>query len=226
MNDSITVKVVVEGQTEQNFIKEILAPYCALKRIYMTPSLVSKKGQKGGDVKFQRVEQDIVAYLKQPNVSAVSTFVDYYGLKAWPEKDSIPPHSTPQQIADRLNNAAKAYICARHDRLNPQNRFIPFMAVHEFETLLFSDSRILAEALNIEQREVDNVLSECGSPEQINNSPQTAPSKRLLAWTNDQYKKIIDGIKISEKIGIDKMRQECPLFHAWLTSLEQLQEQQ
>ena len=52
MSKYITVKVVVEGQTEQKFIGEILAPYLASKGIFITPIVASKKGQKGGDIKF------------------------------------------------------------------------------------------------------------------------------------------------------------------------------
>ena len=40
--------------------------------------------------------------------------------------------------------------------------------------------------------------------------PETAPSKRLDAWTNGQYGKTTTGIVIAEEIGIDKMRQACP----------------
>lgn len=225
MSNPLNVTVLCEGQTEQKFIKEVLAPYLWSKEIYMTPIVISKKGEKGGDVKFQRVQNDIAASLRQPNVSIVTTFVDYYGLKEWPGKDTVPHNSTPPQIAEHLNNAAKEIICRTYGDLNPQNRFIPFMAVHEFEALLFSDSQVLGEALNIDRTDIDQVLSACGSPEHINNSPQTAPAKRLLSWTNQTYKKTTDGIAIAKEIGIDRMREKCPLFHAWLLHIEELQVQ-
>ena len=96
------------------------------------------------------------------------------------------------------------------------------MAVHEFEALLFSDSGILAEELGIQQIHVDNVLDEFGgNPERINNSPETAPSKRLETWKSD-YKKTTDGIAIAERIGLPAMRAKCPLFDAWLSAIENL----
>ena len=71
---------------------------------------------------------------------------------------------------------------------------------------------------------MDKVLAECGSPEQINNSPETAPSKRLEKW-NGQYGKTTDGIAIAAAIGIVRMREKCPLFDAWLCALERKAEE-
>lgn len=224
MSKPIWITILCEGQTEEKFVKELLAPYFHQKNIYITPIVLSKKGQKGGDVKFTRAVKDIVNSLRQSNVSAVSTFVDYYGIKEWPGKDDVLQNFTPEQIADCLNNAVKNEMCRNYDDLNPQNRFIPFITVHEFETLLFSDSRILAEHLHIAQSVVDNVLSECGTPEKINNSPATAPSKRLEKW-DGRYGKTTAGIAIASAIGIEKMRVKCPLFDAWLCAMERKAEE-
>lgn len=98
------------------------------------------------------------------------------------------------------------------------------MAVHEFESLLFSDSAILATCLNISPLPVAKVLSDFDeNPEKINNSRDTAPSKRIKQWKRN-FKKTTDGIMIAQKIGLNAMRQKCPLFDAWLNALEQLQE--
>ena len=223
MSKPIRITILCEGQTEEKFVKELLAPYFLEKKIYIDPIILSKKGQNGGDVKFSRAEKDIVNSLKRSNVSAVSTFVDYYGIKEWPGKNNILQNSTPQQIADCLNNAVKKEMCRKYDNLNPKNRFIPFVTVHEFETLLFSDSRILSEHLRIEQARVDEVLFEYGTPEKINNGPDTAPSKRLKTW-DARYGKTTNGIAIAVDIGIKRMREKCPLFDAWLCSLERMVE--
>jgi len=225
MSKPIRITILCEGQTEEKFVKELLAPYFLRRNIFITPIVLSKKGQKGGDVKFSRAERDIVNSLRQSNVSAVSTFVDYYGVKEWPGKDNVLPNSPPDQIADCLNHAAKDAICSKYDKLNPQNRFIPFVAVHEFEALLFSDSKILAEHLHIEQAKVDEVLSEHdGLPEKINSSPATAPSKRLEQW-DARYGKTTAGIAIASAIGIEKMREKCPLFDTWLCAIERKAEE-
>ena len=181
------IDIICEGRTEQTFVDEVLWPYFAQKGIFVLPIILSKKGQKGGNVRFCRAINDIYCSLKKTSSPIVSTFVDYYGIKDWPGKDDILPNSTPEQIANTLNQATKDVICAEYDDLNPQNRFIPFVMVHEFEALLFSSSEVLARNLHINQEMVDRVLLEYGSPERINNSPLTAPAKRLELWCNGQY---------------------------------------
>lgn len=221
VNKFLEVVVLVEGQTEQKFVNEVLSPYMATKNIFLTPIVISKKGQKGGDVKFQRVKTDICNHLKQRSDTIISTFVDYYGLKEWPGEDKIKFNDTPNEIASVLNEAAKKAIASEYAQVNVYDRFIPFMAVHEFEALLFSDSEILSGYLNIPKSEVDKVLDKYGSPEEINNSPQTAPSKRLQYWAHGHYGKTTSGIAIAKDIGIERMRSKCPLFNDWLSQLEE-----
>lgn len=221
VNNFLEVVVLVEGQTEQKFVNEVLSPYMAAKNIFLTPIVISKKGQKGGDVKFQRVKIDICNHLKQRSDTIISTFVDYYGLKEWPGEDKVKPNDAPNQIASILNEAARKAIASEYTQVNVYERFIPFMAVHEFEALLFSDSEILSSYLNISKLEVDKVIDKCGSPEEINNSPQTAPSKRLQYWTHGHYGKTTSGIAIAKAIGIERMRSKCPLFNRWLSQLEE-----
>lgn len=217
------VYIIAEGQTEQRFVDMVLTPYCAVYGIYLHCTLVKKPGKPGGDVKFERTKKDIRAFLKQRSDTTVCSFVDFYGIKEWPDMEIARAKSEPSDIATAMNAAAvremKAY-CGEVQML--EKRYIPFTAVHEFETLLFSDAMILAEELGIEQELVDAVLSECGTPERINNSPQTAPSKRLEKWCKDRntsYKKTVQGVTIAKRIGIDKMRRECPLFDQWLIKL-------
>ena len=185
---------------------------------------LSKKGEKGGDVKFERLRVDIRNHLLQRADTFITTMVDYYGLKEWPEKEKIPAHSAPEKISKTLCNVA--YDIIRNDerlaKAGAESRFVPFVMVHEFEALLYSDATILAKAIGISQELVDKVISECGSPEQVNNSPQTAPSKRLEHWSNNHYGKTTMGIKIAQQIGIVRMREHCPLFNQWLKTLEQL----
>ena len=77
MSNFLEVVVLVEGQTEQKFVNDVLAPYMVVKGIYMTPIIISKKGQKGGDVKFQRVKTDICNHLKQRNSGSKFGFAHF-----------------------------------------------------------------------------------------------------------------------------------------------------
>ena len=224
MNKSVTVMIVVEGATEQAFVEHVLAPYLSAKGIFVRATQISKKGQKGGDVKFDRAKRDILNFLKQRKDLYVATFIDYYGVKEWPGLAALRMMNNPSPtvIAARMNEGAVAEICKEIPNSQIEKRYLPFTAVHEFETLLFSDSRVLASELGIDQCAVDTVVRECGSPEAINNHPETAPSKRLEKWTNDHYRKTVQGVVIATKIGIGKMRASCLNFNAWLLRLEGL----
>ena len=227
MNKTFEVEIVVEGITENKFVKKVLAPYLATQRIYVHAPVVRtsinrKMGRifKGGDIRFSRVKSQIGNFLKQRPEIVVASFVDFYGIAEWPSLDKIQECHSPDNIAQLLNNSAKEEICQDFPETQPQDRYFPFVMVHEFETLLFSDSQVLSKHLHIDQTKVDDVLSQYGnSPEKINNSPETAPSKRLEKW-NSQYGKTTDGITIAIAIGVDKMREKCSLFDTWLRTLE------
>ncbi len=224
MSNYIEVVVIVEGKTEQIFIDSILAPYLGSKNIGMRATQVSKPGQKGGDVRFVRVKKDIKNHLKQRPDTYVSTFVDYYGIKEWPGLDKVTPQTAPAQIAKALNEAAIDKVADFLPEVQTERRFIPFIAVHEFEALLFSDAETLADLLSIDISKVNDVLDEFGQPEAINNNPHTAPSKRLDLWTkHGKFPKTTMGITIAHRIGIEKMRKKCSLFDAWLQTFEKIQ---
>jgi hypothetical protein len=222
-NSSIVVYAIVEGKTEEQFVKDVLAPYLGDRGIFMYASQVTKSGEKGGDVKFSRVKRDIRGYLTQQADTYVTTLIDYYGVKEWPATQDVRPNATPAEIADIINTETKRIVDSEFERWDSSNRFIPYMAIHEFEALLFSDSAILARSLGVAKSKIDAVLSSCDGPEAINNSPQTAPSKRLDSWSDRRkFPKTTDGIQIAKEIGIETMRQECHLFDEWLTRIESI----
>jgi len=225
MNNYMNVIVIVEGQSEQIFIEKILAPYLKRKNIRIHANVATKKGQNGGDIRFARLQRDIKIHLKQQSNTYVTTFIDYYGTREWPGLDEVSAlHAPlPALIAKTINDATKKMVISLFPEQQPERRFIPFIAVHEFEALLFSDASILARKLNINESEITAVISQCGSPEAINNSPQTAPSKRLEGWLNKRFRKTTMGITIAEEIGIEKMRSKCPLFDNWLSIFEDIQ---
>jgi hypothetical protein len=215
--------VIVEGKTEEIFIKRLVAPYLALKKIYMSATQISKPGSKGGDVKFIRVINDIEKHLKQRKDTFVSLFIDYYGLKTdWPGLKKANNCSIPQVISDTINKATREEVIESLSDYRAEYRFIPFVAVHEFEALLFSDPKILATHLHVKTAAIDEILNESGEPEAINNNHNTTPSKRLELLYN-RYKKTSTGITIAQTIGIRKIRTQCPLFNSWLQRFEQLQ---
>jgi hypothetical protein len=120
-----------------------------------------------------------------------------------------------------MNQATAEQVQQLFPEQNQSSRFIPYVSMYEIEALYFSDPTCLAEKLGVDQRHIDAILVECEEPEKINDHSTKAPSKRLETLS-DRFKKTSTGIAIAIEMGIDKMREECPLFDSWLKKLESL----
>ena len=100
-------------------------------------------------------------------------------------------------------------------------RFIPYISMHEFEALLFSDCERFAQSIGAPQvsAEMQSVLDPFGDPEEINDSQATAPSKRILRMA-PQYDKVAMGTAAIQDIGLESVRRRCRDFDCWLNQLE------
>ena len=208
--------IICEGRTEGEFFKKLLDPHLKTFGIdaYATLLNPGPKQKGGGNVSVPRLAKHIRN--EYHNVRFITTLVDYYGFK------NINGRTKKQLEKDILKEAKK---------LSKRNleayRVRPYVQMHEFEALLFSDiSKFerLGDSWNNEsqtrlQRICDDFKSK--TPEDINNSAQTAPSKRLHAIFPG-YSKINDGLLIAEDIGLDTIRGKCPLFDEWIGELEKL----
>ena len=222
MNRSVEIVVLVEGKTEQIFIQDLVAPYLAPRGIYIIPIQISKPGQKGGDVKFPRVQNDIGTHLKQRSYTYLTLFVDYYGINAeWPGLAKAKGEATPAGKAGQVNAATKSKVNDLFGDLDSDRRFIPYIAMFEFEALLFSGPEQLAEQLQVPRKSIDKILEQCGEPERINDSQNTALSKRLESLSS-RFKKTSTGIAVAKAIGLHRIRERCPIFNGWLTQIEGL----
>ena len=223
MNNHAEVVVLVEGPTEQQFVKQLLAPYLAQRGVYLTPIILDKPGEKGGDVKFARARNDIEKHLRQRHDSWLTLLVDYYGIRGdWPgytESKKQAEHTRKAQIMNQATHEEVKKLFPNH---NSELRFIPYVSMYEIEALYFSDTPCLAAKLGVQHRKIEEILKECGEPEKINDHTTTAPSKRLVKLS-DRFKKTSTGIAIAAAIGIPKMREACPLFNNWVTTLENLE---
>lgn len=220
MSEFRAVTLLVEGQTEQLFVREVLAEYGRTRGLWITPIVLSKKGQKGGDVRFARAKRDIALHLKQRQDSVVSLLVDYYGLgQDWPGKEKVAANASPAQVAATIGAATSETVRASLGDA-ASRRFVPNIVVHEFEALLFSDPEVLARHLSIDPTKIEQILAECGQPEAIDDSPRTAPSKRLRDLAGGHFRKTATGVAAAREIGIARIRAQCPVFDAWLGRLE------
>jgi len=225
---NIDVYLVVEGQTEQTFVRDVLAPKMGQMGIYLYPALLGKPGHKGGDVRFDRAKNDIGNFLKQRDDIFVSTMFDYAFIDGnWPGRTSIRRQTEggttlpASQKAELLEEATLEEIFIAFPDCNVKKRFIPYIEMHEFEALLFSDANVLAEITGIDPARINKILEDYNNPEEINDDPAGAPSKRLIALRSS-YRKVAMGKMVTDAIGINRIRERCPHFNSWLTKLENL----
>ena len=179
MSNDVFVYVVVEGQTEQTFIRDILTQDLNHKKIFLFPQLIGKPGHKGGNVKWERARTDIRNLFHQHNRKNVfiSTMFDFYGLdNNWPGKARIKSNSSAHDKAALIENETLSMITDLLPNFNIQKRFIPYIEMYEFEALLFSNPAILSEKLNTKESNIDKILKECKEPEEINDNYETTPS--------------------------------------------------
>lgn len=226
--NNVEIYIVTEGQTERTFVRDILAPYTAKKGIYLYATLIGKPGHKGGDIRFERAKTDVGNLLKQRQNIYVSTMFDYFRLDSgWPGMSDIRTsiqNGTLLKSKDKakiIEEAANKRILNDFSGCDAKKRFIPYIEMHEFEALLFSDADRLSEETGIAVSKINEIIMQYENPEEINDSPQGAPSKRLECLC-EKYDKIDYGKTIAESIGIENIREKCPHFDDWLKKFEEL----
>ncbi len=208
--------IVVEGQTEEAFVKELLIPYFISNGIYdVRPVLIqTSKGHKGGFVNFKHLKNDLHRLLKSQGQDViVTTFVDFFRCPELPNQANINSLSSHSKKVEEMQNSIASDI--------DDWRFIPYIQLHEFEALLFSaangfetyfDDRI--------SKEIQDIIDLYENPEDINSSPATAPSKRLMRII-PEYDKVVYGNLIALEIGLPVILEKCSRFRAWIELLIQ-----
>jgi hypothetical protein len=141
----IRVKLIVEGQTEESFVNDVLAPALWPREIFLEPVLVGPPGHKGGNPKYVRVRRDLLRQLKQDPAAYCSMMFDFYGLGSDFPGLPIPPNLPSPDKAIRVEQAVKADLVAEIPEFRPDVRFLPYIQLHEYEGLLFSDCVAFAE---------------------------------------------------------------------------------
>lgn len=217
----VRVLVSVEGQTEEAFVKEVLAPHLAKQGVLIEPRVLATKRVKhgpvfkGGIVSYHQIRDEIRRLFLDHHVVAVTTMYDLYGLPHDFPGYATRPITNPFEKVQHLEEALS------RDIANPY--FHPYLQLHEYETFLYVDPVVTA-ALFPETdhlRELQTIRDAFSSPEEINDGLQTAPSKRLLSIYPD-YQKSFHGPLAALEMGLGLLRGECAHFRAWLEWLESL----
>lgn len=212
---TLRLAISVEGQSEYEFCREILRPHLlnynvyAEAKIVLTKRNISSPNDKGGSISIDRIINEINPLLY--SFDYVTTLYDFYGFKG------KEPGETAENICEKISDA-----------FEDSRKLIPYLQVYEFETLLFSNPAIVGRLFNSDKikTRLSDAVSECGGVERINDSPATAPSKRLGAIFKEElrlkYQKTFHGPLSLLEIGLPSIREACPRFNIWLSKLEAL----
>lgn len=207
------VCIICEGPTEANFVISSLKPHLLNHSVDAYPSILQAPSgrHKGGRVTVERLVKHMSHEYNA--CDRITSLVDFYGFK---DRDGRSRPAIEAEILQRVQ--------ACTTRFDP--RFVlPYVQMHEFEGLLFSNTeefRWVLDGWNDDVRsKLKHIRETFASPEDINDSPETAPSKRILAiFANGTYSKTEHGPLIAEAIGLDEIRKQCPAFNEWLGKLE------
>lgn len=210
--------IICEGNTEFQFCQDVLRPYFKPKDIHIEYRLIAKS--TGGIVKWEFLKSDIENYLKAEADVFVTTFIDLYGIQSqhkFPEFNTVAANNLQRTInmeAGMKTDIDKSLV----------SRFIPYIQLHEFESLVFCSLDVLKTKFMPSEAnftELENIINSHATPEDINNSPITAPSKRLLKNIT-VYSKKLCSVSITKDIGMAELKNKCPHFNNWIEQLENI----
>lgn len=214
------VLILVEGQTEETFVRDILGPYLWKFNVFCTPKVATTKRPavgsdfKGGIVSYEKLKSDIKRLFEDSSARLVTTMIDYYGFSSLvPFKNKI----SGTNCFERVKKLEKLFA---NDIGN--QRFLPYLQMHEFEAMIFVDPGELDKfSQGLNSTELQRIRDNFKSPEEINDNPGTAPSKRIIS-VFPSYRKAIHGPVITGRIGLGKIRMQCEHFNQWVSKLEDL----
>lgn len=213
--------VLAEGDSEELFVQNILAPHLEHFGVYAhATGVVSKRlasGRKftGGNL-WSNVRLSLQPLLADSD-AWVTTLLDLYGLPDdFPGLSELP--SPPGSPLDNVRHVETALLTT----MGSPARFIPFIALHELEAWYFANPRKVADFFGKSEiaQTMERACQEADGPENINHGKETHPSKRLEGYGIGFRK--TSAVAVLKEIGLDAIRARCPHFNAWLTRLEKL----
>lgn len=219
--------VIGEGETEQTFVRDQLAGHLALHGVSAWAVLPGRHRNRGGVKKWEVARQDIVRTLKEGRYC--TTMMDYYAMpNDWPGRLDSKKLTWNERAECVETHIADDIAATMGGRFNPKY-FIPYVQLHEFEALAFSDIQKLVSVVSPLSNWSDSsleahfvqILEEAGHPEAIDDGWETCPSRRI-ALKVAPYRKRVHGPIVTGRIGLDVLREKCDHFASWLARLESI----
>ena len=223
--NTIILNILCEGQTEEKFVKEVLKPYFNGQSIVVKSRLLvtsRKKDASGGLISYPQAERDLKLWMREVSHRKSEThyFTTMFDLYALP--DDFPGSIQSKSIVDAY--AKVEHLENEFGRAIGSPNFIPYIQLHEFEALLFCDIEKLIIEYPKCHKEIERLKETLHSyndnPELIDNSPETAPSKRIIKAIEGQnkynYNKPVSGSKVTKYIGMPSLTTQCRHFKQWI----------
>ena len=219
----IRLNFVVEGQTEEAFVKKVLAPYLGKRSIWANARSVQTSRKRnikhrGGVVRYAQAQHDITRWMREqpgPDVRFTAMF-DLFRLPPDFPSNEAP---TPIDPRDRVEALQQVLLADIED-----DRLLPYIQLHEFESLVLVEPGLLHGLYPEYASGVDRLVAmaaEFASPELIDGGQETAPSKRI-AKQMPTYSRTVAGPIVTTQIGLPNLRAKCPHFGAWIDRLESI----
>lgn len=219
--------LTVEGQTEAAFATSVLTPHLANFNVFLTaPRFTGLHKRRRGRIPqggmlntFGHALSDIKTWLKEDKSpeARFSMMVDLYSLPSdFPGYEEGMTKPTGREQAIALESSLAAEI--------GDARFVPYLQVYEYEALVLVDPRRISSIYDVPESRIEALCQECGgygTPEEINHGQHSHPKYRIQQKVLE-YDENVAGPLIAENIGLPTLRDRCPHFGAWLTSLERL----
>ena len=205
----IRLAIVVEGETEEEFVKAVLASH--LRSRGVEPQPIKPRG-RGGNITVALLAEKMSKL--QWNFDHVTSLVDFYGFRGRQQGETV------EDLEMRVNTDVTRLVGSDSDR----SRTFTYVQRHEFEGLLFSEVAAFSALLDLPSQSVESlrgIRASFETPEDIDDGPTTAPSKRIMQLVPG-YRKRLYGPLLAEEMGLQAMRAECPRFDSWVSRLESL----
>ncbi len=225
-----TINIIVEGSTEETFVNDVLVRHFArldkfifARKIRTGWDKLHNKPAKGGLLKYIKFKNDVIRWIESDRDKTNTFYTSFIDLYAFPQDNKSPYALNIRNIISPYQKVNALEEAIKNDINHPC--FIPYVQLHEFEAFLMVEPDLLLYMYPDDRIAIRRLKSDIGfqNPEEINDSPHTAPSKRIIRFIpayEGQKEQV--GPLIASDIGIDKLRAKCPHFNEWITKLENL----
>lgn len=213
----VRLNILVEGQTEETFVRDLLIPYLHSKNAHLFVRYQVLYGVGG----FKKIKKHLSRWFKYDRRDNFTTMIDFYEFP-----NDIEGFEQLEFIKDPYNRVASLERLLYKEISSECNgiRLIPYIQLHEFEAILYTDLNKFKLFYNEEDvSELKKEVRGYKNPELINGGLSTAPSKRILRHIFN-YSKRTTGPQIAKAIGIDNIRKSCKHFNEWIEKIENLKD--